>query len=131
MPLEIQDPKRLPKDFIVFYCWQDHLDKKLHRYLIRDALNAAIQRVQDELPDVVDCTLRQDSDTTGRAGSVEIANTILEKINASTMIVGDVTPVLFDESKKRAYPNPNVMLELGYGSRAIHMCRHFQQGKGG
>ena len=118
MSLIIEDWKRLPKDLVVFYCWQDHLDKKLHRFLIRDAINGAIKRVQDELPDEADCVLRQDSDTSGRAGSVEIADTILQKISSSSIIIGDVTPVLFHEIGY-GYPNPNVMLEIGFGARAI------------
>lgn len=119
MPIDIADPSRLPKDFSIFFCWQDHLDKKLHRFLIRDALNAAISKVQSELPDEIECELRQDSDTSGRAGAVDIADTILTKISSSAVVVGDVTPVLFDLSLQRWYPNPNVMIEIGYAARAI------------
>jgi hypothetical protein len=119
MSLEIENTRLLAKDFVIFYCWQDHTEKKLHRFLIRDALNAAINKVQDEIPDEADCALRQDSDTQGRAGSVEIADTILTKINASTVIVADVTPTLLDSANDRFYPNPNVMLELGYGVRTL------------
>ncbi|MBL9131594.1 MAG: hypothetical protein JNG86_10370, partial [Verrucomicrobiaceae bacterium] len=123
MPLEIQNQDRLPKDFVIFYCWQDHLPKKHHRYLIREALSNAINRVQAELPEQVGCTIRLDSDTEGRAGAVDIANTILSKINASTMIVGDVTPVFRDDTKGMFYPNPNVMLEVGYGAKALGWSR--------
>ena len=119
MSIQLDDPKQLPKDLVIFYCWQDHLNKKTHRFLIRDAINAAIRRLQDELPEDVDCVLRQDSDTSGRSGSVEIANTILQKISSSSVIIGDVTPVLYDDTNKYSYPNPNVMLELGYGARAV------------
>ena len=119
MAIEIQDLSRLPRDFCVLFCWQDHLARKLHRFLIRDALNAAISRVQGEMPEGVECVLRQDSDTLNRAGSVEIANTIQQKINTSTMVVGDVTPVFVDAEKDRFYPNPNVMLELGYAARSL------------
>lgn len=119
MPLEIKDPTLLPKDFCILFCWQDHLDTKLHRFLIRDALNAAIGKVQHELPEGTDSVLRQDSDTLNRAGTVEIANTILQKIQHSTIVVGDVTPVLCDAEKGRFYPNPNVMIELGYAAKAL------------
>lgn len=123
MPLEIQNPSRIPKDFAIFYCWQDHLAKRRHRYLIRTALTNAINRVQAELPDNVDCTLRLDSDTDGRAGAVDIANTILSKIAESTMLVGDVTPCLHDAVNGRFYPNPNVMFEIGYGAKALGWSR--------
>lgn len=119
MSIEIQDVSRLPKDFCIFFCWQDHLEPKIHRFLIRDALNAAIGRVQDELPPEADCILRQDSDTMNWAGSVDIANAILGKISASTIVIGDVTPTMIDVEKNRFYPNPNVLLELGYAARAL------------
>ncbi len=123
MPLEIQDPSLLPKDVCVFFCWQDHLDNKLHRFLIRDALNVAIGKVQSELPEGTDCILRQDSDTFERAGTIEIANTIIQKIQNSTIVIGDVTPVLRDTEKDRFYPNPNVMLELGYAAKTLGWSR--------
>ena len=119
MPIEIQDANRLPRDFSIFFCWQDHLPKKLHRYLIRDAIDGAISRIQDELPEGLECTLRRDEATDGRAGSVDIANTILEKINRSAMVIGDVTPVLINADTGWFYPNPNVMAEIGYAARAI------------
>jgi hypothetical protein len=119
MSIQIQDASLLPKDFVVFYCWQDQLDKKLHRFLIRDAINSAIGRIQQDLPDEIDLALRLDCDTANRAGAIDIANTILEKIQSSSMIVADVTPVIQDTTSGRYYPNPNVMLELGYGARAL------------
>jgi hypothetical protein len=119
MALEIQNPALLPKDVCIFFCWQNHLDNKLHRFLIRDALNASIGKIQSELPDGTDCILRQDSDTFDRAGSVDIANMILQKIQNSTIVVGDVTPVLYDVEKNYFYPNPNVMLELGYAAKSL------------
>ena len=118
MTLHIENPERIPADFCVFYCWQDHLDPSLNRFLIRDSLNRAIADVQQELPDTLDCSIRLDQATDGRAGSVDIANVILEKIRDCSMVVADVTPVLKDVENGRYYPNPNVMLELGYAARS-------------
>ncbi len=119
MPIEIQDASRLPRDFCIFFCWQDHLPKKLHRFLIRDSLDRAISRAQAELPEELECVLRRDEATNDRAGSVDIANTILQKINTSTVVVGDVTSVLTNPEKGLFYPNPNVMVEIGYAARAL------------
>ena len=120
MSIEIVDSSRIPNDFVVFFCWQDHLDKKLYRYLIRDALNRAIANAQHDLPSAADhCVLRQDSDTMNRAGSVEIANTICQKIKTSTIVVADVTPVLTRSADGLYYPNPNVMVEVGYAGATI------------
>jgi len=119
MPIEIFDKSRLPKDLSIFFCWQDHLDKKTHRFLIANAIDGAISRIQDELPEDADSTLRRDEATKGRAGSVEIANVILEKIRSSTVIIGDVTPVLSNPDRGLYYPNPNVMAEIAYGARGL------------
>lgn len=119
MPLTTQDQTLIPNDFVIFYCWQDHLDQKLHRYLIRDALNLAISKVQSDLPAKLNCVLRLDSDTSSRAGAVEIADSILRKILTSTVVVGDVTPTLSDPGRNHYYPNPNVMVELGYAARSL------------
>ncbi|MEN6292366.1 MAG: hypothetical protein ABFD07_10200, partial [Methanobacterium sp.] len=119
MTLSIQEPNLLPKDLSIVFCWQDHLDPRLHRFLIRDALNAAIGRLQSGLPTGADCILRQDSDTLNRGGSVDIANVILKKIRASTIVIGDITPVMTNPVESRFYPNPNVMIELGYAAKTL------------
>jgi hypothetical protein len=119
MALEIKDPTKLPREIIVFYSWQSHTDKKLNLRLIEDALEAAIAKVQVKLDPEWKCTIKLDRDTRERAGSVEIANTILEKIRKATMVVADVTAVLSSNDGKEHYPNPNVMLELGYAARSL------------
>ena len=119
MPLQIKNPSRLPTHFVVFYCWQDHLDKSLHKFLIREALERAIAQVQNELPSNVECAISLDSDTANSAGTVDIANTILQKISLSALVIGDVTPVLTDKSRGLYYPNPNVMLEVGFAAKSI------------
>lgn len=123
MPLEIHNPSRIPKDFVIFFSWQNQLEQRLHRYLIRTALTNAINRVQAEVPNNVECNLRLDSDTEGLTGTVDIANAILTKIATSTMLVGDVTPCQRDTANRRYYPNPNVMFEVGYGVKALGWTR--------
>ncbi|WP_231612124.1 nucleoside 2-deoxyribosyltransferase [Novipirellula galeiformis] len=91
----------------------------MHRFLIRDALNRAIERVQEDIPSDVNCVLRVDSDTSGRSGTLAIADTIIDKIRASSMMIADVTPCLKDEEHGRYYPNPNVMLEVGVAAQAL------------
>lgn len=123
MTLKLENPSRLPKEFIVFYCWQDQMEKKSHRYLIRDALNAAVGDVQNMLPDNLECNIKPDSDTAERAGSVAICDTILEKIGKSTIVIADVTPVLKIKTRKLYFPNPNVMMEIGYAAKALGWSR--------
>ena len=114
-----EELKHLPDDFVVFYCWQDHLDPDCHRYLIGEALRDAVKNLNKQIPPESKLKLRVDSDTSGRSGAVAIADTILEKIRGCQMVVADVTPTLKDEVAGRYYPNPNVMLELGYATRTI------------
>jgi hypothetical protein len=64
--------------------------------------------------------IRYDSDTTGAAGSPDIAATIFEKVSLCEVAVFDVTPISFLEGPPRkSIPNPNVMIELGYAAHAI------------
>jgi hypothetical protein len=119
MTIDIKDPTRLPKKMQVLFCWQDHLLKKYHRTLITKAIDLAIARVNDELPDDLGRVLVRVDATAERSGAVEIANEILEAIGESTVVVGDVTPVLADPDHGRFYPNPNVMIELGYAARCL------------
>lgn len=119
MNLEITNRERIPADFRIFYCWQDFLDPALHRHLIRDCLSIAIGEVQSEIPDDLECTFRIDHATEGRAGAVDIADSILEKIRSAVMVVADVTPVKVNGTDVKFFPNPNVMLEVGYAAKAI------------
>jgi hypothetical protein len=119
MALDLKDPSRLPKEIIVFYSWQSHSSKKYNQRLIEDAIESAIESVQAILAPEWNCTIKLDRDTRERSGSVEIANTILEKIRNSTMVIADVTAVLSSPDGMHHYPNPNVMLELGYAARAL------------
>lgn len=54
-----------------------------------------------------------DRDTSGVAGSPEIAATIMEKIAHADVFVPDVSLVTVSDAK-RPSPNPNVLLELGF-----------------
>ena len=75
----------------VFYAWQSDSPGKVNRYLIRDALQEAIDRVGRELQ--IEDALALDMDTQGVPGSPEIANTILAKIKSCAVFVADVTYV--------------------------------------
>ena len=119
MTININEVDRLPEDFVVFFCWQSHLNPQEYRFLIRGALSAAIDRIQSELPPECSCIIRLDSDTSTRSGTVDIADTILHKIRSSTAVVADVTPVLIDLERERYYPNPNVMIEVGFAAGTV------------
>ena len=116
----------------VFWFWQSDHDGKISHYLIRDALEAAIEKLK--LPqDIGEPTeaerranLELDHDTKGETGWTDIADSIFKKIENSAVFVADVTPVgrtsLRPGNKRAAAKpimNPNVAIELGYAIKAL------------
>jgi hypothetical protein len=66
-----------------------------------------------------------DRDTKGESGMPDIAQTVLSKISNSVIVVADLTiinPLTVRRTDERPVPNPNVLLELGYG-----LGKHGQQ----
>jgi hypothetical protein len=108
-------------DLVVFYSWQNDRPPAVCRYLIRDALKAAVSRIARD-SSVEECP-RLDHDTKGESGIPAIAETIFNKIEDAAVFVGDVTFVgssaAPEGSPGKALPNPNVLMELGYAAKAI------------
>jgi hypothetical protein len=102
----------------IFWSWQSDLNPRVTRELIRDALASALENLHAELDERHELT----SDTQGVAGSPDIVATILAKIDAAAVFVGDVTPVAVSR-EGRAVANPNVLIELGYAKRALGLNR--------
>jgi len=116
----------------VFWSWQSDHPGKISRFLIRDAIEDAIQLLKlhaDILePDQRDRAdkLELDHDRKNVPGSPKLADTIFEKITNAAVLVADVTPVaslrrIEEDGKKRTKKvmNPNVAIELGYGLHAL------------
>lgn len=102
----------------IFWSWQSDLEPRVTRNLIREALALAIDDLHADLDERHELT----SDTQGVAGSPDIVATILEKIDAATVFVGDVTPITVSDSGK-AVANPNVLIELGYAKKSLGLNR--------
>lgn len=102
----------------IFWSWQSDLDARVTRDVIRDALAAAIEELHETLEERHELT----SDTKGVAGSPDIVATILAKIDAAAVFVGDVTPIAIS-SEGKAAANPNVLIELGYAKKSIGLTR--------
>ena len=99
----------------IFYSWQSDTRAAANRTFIHQALESAAKELrQDESLSVDPVT---DRDTANVAGSPDIAETILKKIDLSHIFLGDVTIVTQDEA--RPSPNPNVLVELGYAMKAL------------
>lgn len=102
----------------IFWSWQSDLDPRVTRNIVRVALAAAIDDLHAELDERHEMT----SDTQGIAGSPDIVATILEKIDAATVFVADVTPIALSPTGK-AVANPNVLIELGYAKKSLGLTR--------
>jgi len=98
----------------VFYSWQSDLPNRCNRSLIQDALERAAQGLGSDQS--VDIEPVIDRDTLGAPGAPGISDTILEKVEASDLVVADVS--IIGAAAGRPTPNPNVLLELGYAVRS-------------
>ncbi|MCV9999443.1 nucleotide-binding protein [Pararhizobium sp. YC-54] len=92
----------------IFFSWQKDLDQTLTTKAIRRALRdaaSAIEEAEDVSIDLVEAT-------SNSPGSPYIPYEIADKIKASSIFIGDITPVCTMASGKQC-PNPNVTFELG------------------
>jgi hypothetical protein len=103
----------------VFYSWQSDISRKYNHNFQLDCLKAAVKKLNRELE--LKVPIRTDHDTKDIAGSPDIASTILQKIEDSDVFLGDITFISF--SHKRALPNPNVLIELGYALHCLSDSR--------
>jgi hypothetical protein len=100
---------------IVFYSWQSDLPNACNRGFIQEALEGAAAAIKAD--DTIAIEPVVDRDTQGVPGAPDIASTIFSKITAADVFVADVSIV--GRGEKRATPNPNVLIELGYAFKAL------------
>lgn len=107
----------------IFWSWQSDLPGKFSRYLIRDALDAAITDRNADL--AVEEPNREgeislDHDRKGTIGSPTLAGVIFDKIRACDVFVADVTPVgATPATPPKKLINSNVGIELGLAMGAL------------
>lgn len=110
----------------VFWSWQSDTPGKIGRFLIRDALKEAIAELKTmpEIEEPAREALHLDYDREGVPGSPELVRTILDKVDASDVVVADVTligAITIEQAEKNSKKliNSNVAIELGYALRAL------------
>lgn len=86
----------------VFYSWQS--DLPANRAYLQECLENAISRHSN---------YELETATRNSRGAVDIAQTILRKIDEADMFVADLS-IINPEAEGRKTPNPNVLYELGY-----------------
>jgi hypothetical protein len=116
------DPLRKAIPMNIFYSWQSDLNHDTHLKFIRTALEQAIARAGSDLNLEEANRPQLDEAAKNRVGAENIVSTILRKIEAAAVYVADVTPITTTE-RGRLVPNPNVVFELGWASRAINYER--------
>jgi len=111
----------------IFYSWKSDLPNSTNRGFIEGCLATAIKRLQTD--DQLDVDPSLDRDTKDTPGAPDIAQTILDKIDACRIFVCDVSLINRNHSQwwsklasrfieSRPTPNPNVLIELGYAVKS-------------
>jgi len=106
-----------PATFRIFYSWQSDLPNATNRGLIQSALEKVASRLTRSEEIGVDPVI--DRDTENEPGSPDIAATIFRKIDESALFIADVSIINQAENSRRATPNPNVLIELGYARKSL------------
>jgi len=104
----------------IFYSWQSDLPNKLNRGFIGESLGRAVKTLSSDDGLVVEPVV--DRDTLSVPGAPDIAVTIFDKIDRAGVFVADVS-IVHRAAEGRAFPNPNVLLELGYALKALGDAR--------
>src|SRR3989338_4000798 len=99
----------------VFYSWQSDLPNGTNRTLIEGVLKDVAKEIGSDSDTNIEPVI--DRDTQGVAGAPNIAIAIFQKIDSADIFVADVS--IIGNAKKRAVPNPNVLIELGYALKAL------------
>lgn len=116
----------MKKEFKIFFSWQADLPSSQTKGFIEECIATA----KKDLPDSID--LIPDEATRNRFGSPDIIDSICEKIAecdlfiADVSIVGECIPLknkYAEDVEPKYFPNPNVLLELGYASGIISWDR--------
>lgn len=100
----------------LFYSWQSDLPSAKNRNLIAFCLRKAIKQLKDEINEVSEFCV--ESDSRNDIGTPDLAESIFAKIEKSDILVADIS-LINAEGNCRPTPNPNVLLELGFASKAI------------
>lgn len=105
----------------IFWSWQSDTDPRVTRNLIREALAMALEKIGSDFEEADRPEI--DQDTKDVAGTPDIVASILEKIDAASVFVGDATPVIRCPGSAKIFPNPNVMIEYGYAKKGLSSQR--------
>lgn len=96
------------EEVTTFFSWQS--DVQGQDSFIRTALGSATSKLENERLKIIN-----EEATRNNAGSPDIVNTIINKIQSSDVFIADITIINAETGdNNRRMPNPNVMFELGF-----------------
>ena len=101
----------------IFYSWQSDLPEVDNKSYIGTCLQKALSKINRCTDFSIEFVL--DRATSKRIGTIDIAQTIFNKINNAKLFVADVSIINHRTKKYRKTVNPNVLFELGYAVRTI------------
>lgn len=101
----------------IFYSWQSDLPEIDNKNYIGSCLSKALAKLKKEMEFSVEYVI--DRSTNNRIGTIDIAQTIFNKINVAKLLIADVSIINHRNRKYRKTSNPNVLIELGYAVRTL------------
>lgn len=109
-------------DAKLFYSWQNTLPSKYNRSFIESCIKTSIKRANklEPLKSNFDHQKHKwllDQATRETQGSPDIAITIFDKIQSTSLFVADVS--IIKKVDNRSFPNSNVIAELGFAAACI------------
>lgn len=101
----------------IFYSWQSDLPESDNKQYIGTCLQDALSKIKKSMDFSLEYVI--DRATSKRIGTIDIAQTIFNKINIAKLFIADVSIINHRTKKYRKTVNPNVLIELGYAARTI------------
>ena len=101
----------------IFYSWQSDLPKRSNLNFIEDGIKKSVKTLDSLSPIPIRLTL--DKATRNTSGTPDITESIFQKISNCSVFVADISLINGTSTDVRRTPNPNVLFELGYASRAL------------
>lgn len=101
----------------IFYSWQSDLPEVDNKSYIGSCLQIALSKSKKNGVFSIEYVI--DRATNKRIGTIDIAQTIFNKINIAKLFIADVSIINHRAKKYRKTVNPNVLIELGYAIRTI------------
>jgi len=99
----------------IFYSWQSDLNRTRYQKFIEDCITVSIENFNLHSKNI---KYNLDQATRDLPGSPNIVDSIFNKIDNSDIFICDISPVTIINEKK-AIPNPNVLIELGYAVKIL------------